>query len=78
MFSKCIHILQKKKKPSNRCAGLQPGVNELAHDKTYNKACETIKDTNQPVHPLSMAMVLVYHSLDSLEAVEGICDQRGL
>ena len=33
--------------------------------KTYNKTCVTNKDTDQPLHPPSMAMVLVYASLDS-------------
>ena len=44
---------------------------QLAHNKTYNKTCVTFKDSDQPVHLLSMARVLVYPSLDSLEAVEG-------
>ena len=44
---------------------------ESAQDKTYNKTCVTSKDTDQPVHPPSMARVLVYPSLDSQEAVEG-------
>ena len=40
----------------------------------------TSKDSDQPVHPHSTAMVLVYLALDTLEAVEveGICDQRRL
>ena len=49
---------------------------EPAHDKTYDQACVTSKD--QPVHPPSMARVLVYPSLDSREAVKGPCDQRRL
>ena len=48
---------------------------ETVHDKTYNKTCVTSKDLDQPVHPPSKARVLVYLSLDSLEAVEGTCDQ---
>ena len=40
-----------------------------------SKTCVTSKDSDQPVRPPSMARVLVYPSLDSLEAVEGICDQ---
>ena len=32
----------------------------------------TSKDSDQPVHPPSMARVLVHPSLDSLEAVEGL------
>ena len=51
---------------------------EPAHDKTYNKACVTSKDSDQPVDPPSMARVLLYPSLDSPQAVEGICDQRRL
>ena len=31
---------------------------EPAHDKPYNKTCVTRKDSDQPVHPPSMAMVL--------------------
>ena len=46
-------------------------VNEPAHDKTYNKTCVTSKDSDQPVHTPSMARVITYPSLDSLEAVEG-------
>ena len=53
-------------------------TNELAHDKTYNKTCVTSKDSDQPVHPPSMARVLIYPSLDSPKAVEGTCDQRRL
>ena len=52
--------------------------NEPEHGKTYNKTCVTSKDSNQPVHPPSMARVLVHHSLDCPEAVEGTCDQRRL
>ena len=51
---------------------------ESAHDKTYNKTCVTSKDSDQPVHPPSMARKLVYPSWDSLEAVEDTCDQRRL
>ena len=51
---------------------------ETAHDKTNNRTCMTIKDSDQPVHPTSMARVLFYPSLDSPEAVEGTCDQRRL
>ena len=42
---------------------------EPAHDKTYSKTYVTNK--YQPVHPPSMARVLVHPSLDSLEDVEG-------
>ena len=49
-----------------------------AQDKTYNKTCMTSKDSDQPVHPPSMAKVLIYLSLASLEAVEGRCDQQRL
>ena len=51
---------------------------EPAHGKTYNKTCFTSKDLDQPVHQPSMSRVLVYPSLDSLEAVEGACDQQRL
>ena len=47
-------------------------------DKTYDNTCVTGKDSDQPVHPPSMARVLVYPSLDSPGAVEGTCDQRRL
>ena len=47
-----------------------------AQDKTYNRTCMTSKDSDQPVHPHSMTKVLImYPSVDSLEAVEGTCDQ---
>ena len=46
--------------------------------KTYNKTCVTSKDSDQPVHPTSMARLFVSPSLDSLEDVEGICDQLRL
>ena len=46
--------------------------NEPGHDKTYNKTCVTSKDSDQPVHPPSVARLLFYFSLDSPEAVEGI------
>ena len=49
-----------------------------AYDKTYNEIFVTSKDSDQPVHPPSMARVLVYPSMDSPEAVEGTCDQRRL
>ena len=41
-----------------------------AHDLTYNKPCATSEDSDQPVHPPSIARVLVYPSLDSPEAVK--------
>ena len=40
-------------------------------DKTYNKTCVIIKDSDQPKHPLSMARVLIYPSLVSPKAREG-------
>ena len=46
-----------------------------AHDKTYNKTCVASKDSDRPVHLLITARVLVHPSLDSLETVEGACDQ---
>ena len=42
--------------------------NKPGHDKTYNK---TSNDSDQPVHVSSMARVLDYPALDSLEAVGG-------
>ena len=30
---------------------------ELAHDKTYNKACATSEEADQPAHPHSLARV---------------------
>ena len=53
-------------------------ITEQEHDKTYNKTCVTSKDSDQSVHPPSMARVLIYSSLNSLEAVEGTFDQRRL
>ena len=38
-----------------------------ALNQTYNKICVTSKDSDQPVHPPSMARVLVYPSLDNRE-----------
>ena len=52
--------------------------NEPAHDETYHKTCVFSKDSDQPVHPPSMAWVLVYPFLNSLAAVKGTCDQRRL
>ena len=48
---------------------------ESSHDKTSNKTCVTSKDSDQPVHPPSIARVFIHPSLDSSEAVEGICNQ---
>ena len=49
---------------------------EPAQDKSYNKTWVTSKASDQPEHRPSMASDCVYPSLDSLEAVEGTCDQR--
>ena len=51
---------------------------KLALDKTYNKTYVTRKDSDQAVQPPCMARLLVHSSLDSLEAVEGTCNQRRL
>ena len=51
---------------------------EPAHAETYNKTSATSEDSDQPVHPPSMARFLVYPSVDNPEAVEGIRDQRRL
>ena len=49
---------------------------ETAHDKTYNKTCVTSKDSDQPVHSPSKAIILSHSSFDSLEVAEGTCNQR--
>ena len=49
---------------------------ESAPDQTYNTTCVTSKDSDQHVYLPGIAMVLVNPILDSLEAVEGTCDQR--
>ena len=49
-----------------------------AHDKTYRKTCVTSEESDQPVHLPSMARVFVCFFLNSLEAVEGTCDQGRL
>ena len=46
--------------------------NEPAHDKTYSKTCVASKDSDQTVHPPSMARFLIYLSLDSLAVVDDI------
>ena len=46
---------------------------EPLHNKTYNITYVTSKAADQPVHPSSMARVLVHPSFDSPEAVEGTC-----
>ena len=50
----------------------------MSQRTTNSKTCVTRKDSAQPVHPPSMAKVLVYPSLDSLETVKDTCDQRRL
>ena len=50
----------------------------IAHNETYNKTCVTSKYSDQPEYPSSKATIHVYPYLDSLEAVEGTCDQRRL
>ena len=47
---------------------------EPAHKKTYNKTYVTSKDSDQPVHPPSMARDLIYPALDRLEAIEATSD----
>ena len=49
---------------------LEPG-----HKKTYSKNSFTNKDSDQFVRPRSMARTFVYSFLNSLEDVEGTCDQ---
>ena len=53
-------------------------LNEPAHEKTYNKTFVISKYSDQPVHPPSMARVIVHLFLDSLEAVQGTCNQQSL
>ena len=53
-------------------------INQPAYNKTYNKTCVTSKDSEQPVHPPSMARVLVYPSLDSPKSLEDTRNQRRL
>ena len=51
---------------------------EPADDKNYNKTYVISKDSYQPVHPPNMARILVHPSLDSMEAIEGTCNQQRL
>ena len=53
-------------------------ITEPANDKTCNKTFVTSKDSDQPVHPPSIARVFIYPALSSSEAVEGTCNQRRL
>ena len=69
----CNLKTNKDNEPSLQRKALEP-----AHVKTYNKTCVTSKDLDWPVHPSSMARVILHPSLDNLEAVEGTCDQRRL
>ena len=73
-----IHIFRQGKYPSKYFSYFSMKTSASAHNKTYNKNCVTIKDSDQPVYSPSMARVLVYPSLAGLNAVEGICDQRRL
>ena len=50
-------------------------ISSHANDKA-SVTSVTSKDSSQPVHLPSMTMFLVYPSLDSPEAVDGICDQQ--
>ena len=52
--------------------------NEPGHDKTYNEACVTSKDSDQPLHLPSEARVLICPSLDIPDVVEGTCCQLRL
>ena len=60
------------------CGYLKECNSQPAHDKTYNKTCVTGKDSDQPVHPPSMARVLIYPTLESPETTDGTCNQRSL
>ena len=61
----------------SRVMGKYP-LYQPAHDKAYNKACVTSKDSDLLVHSSSIGKFLVHSSLDSLEAMEGTCNQRRL
>ena len=50
---------------------------QAAHDKTTIR-CVTIKDSDQPVQPPSMARVFVLPSLNSPEALKGTYNQQRL
>ena len=50
-------------------------MSEPAHDTTYHKTCVTKKDSDQQVHLAGIARIFVYPSLDSLAAVESVCNQ---
>ena len=47
-----------------------------SNDKTYKDTFLTSKDSDQPVYLPSMATVLVYPSLDSVETIKGTCNQH--
>ena len=51
------------------------GIYESAHGKIFNTTCVTSKDSDPTVQPPSMARVLIYPSLDSLEAADCTCHQ---
>ena len=73
-----LHCLQNRVYPGSAGQGLNKVLRkgfEPVCAKTYNKTCVTSKDSDQPVHPPSMARVLIYTCLDCLEAVEATCDQ---
>ena len=53
-------------------------THEPAYDKIYNNTCVTSKVSHQPKHPHSIATGIVYISLDSPKAVEGMWDQQRL
>ena len=52
--------------------------NDFNMNKRTTKPTMTSKDSDQSVHSHSMARDLVHSSLNSLEAVEGKCDQQRL
>ena len=65
----------------------EPGIEWGRFRNTGLHTCNTItpkfpcvicKDTGKPVHPPSMTRVLIYPSLDSLEATEVTCHQGRL
>ena len=57
---------------------IQAAITFQLDHKSFNKTCVTSKDSDQHVHPPSIARVLVHPSLDSPEVVEGTCNQQRL
>ena len=58
--SKLVSFVKNGGKSTIECNESPSMINELAHDKNYNKTCVTSKDSGQPVHPPSMARFLLF------------------